>query len=407
MEPWWSIYLCPINASQPAKVEAWKEARKSVCTCIKVCEDIMGSFSGHVLPGSFFILYGVAWIVLAMITHLKSKAGSSQAGKRIKRDHSVVNGVSFFDYKRDIGLSRKSWLPLPCSPLSRIPLEPIIKIVLPFIGILVEAFLSVIKDHQGKPHITGSVYHVYLSDGYLNHLDKLQHITMYGAFVLSGIVDILTILVKFPHQTSALFLALAFLTEGILFYFHTDGRDAINIQIHFILTLVIGICVLFAFLRTMYATNLLINLGLGFSIFLQGTWFIQVAHFLYPPGGKGIIINEMKRHHEGNGDDYDHHAAVMFIACSLTWHIMFITIGMLIVWVILLFFMRSSAGRRFLKKRGIVRLNPPQKWEDFTEKEKLISNIAAADSPGDGVANESEPVAVEMQQLVEVDTATL
>ncbi len=370
----------------------------------------MGSFSGHVLPGSFFILYGVAWIVLAMITHLKSKgkAGSSQTGKRNKRDHSVVNGVSFFDHKRDIGLTRKSWLPLPCSSLSRVPLEPIIKVVLPFIGILVEAFLKVVKDHQGKAHITGTVYHVYQSDGYLNHLDKLQHITMYAAFLLSGIVDISTIFVKFPHQTSALFLALAFLTEGILFYFHTDGRDPINIQIHFILTLVIGVCVLFAFLRTMCATNLLINLGLGFSIFLQGTWFIQTAHFLYPPGGKGVIINELNRHHhEGNHNGYEHHSAVMFIACSLTWHIMIIMIGMLIVWVILLLLMRSSVGRRMLKKKGVVRLNPPRKWEDFTEKEKLIDNLADADSAGDGVANASETVTVEMQQLVAVDTATL
>lgn len=368
----------------------------------------MGSFSGHVLPGSFFILYGVTWIILAMVTHLKSKgkSGASQAGKRIKRDHSMVNGVSFFDYKRDIGLSRKSWLPLPCSPFSRVPLEPIIKVVLPFIGILAEAFLNVVKDHKGKPHITGSVYHVYRSDGYLNNLDKLQHITMYCAFVLSGIVDILTIFVKFPHQTSALFLALAFLTEGILFYFHTDGRDPINIQIHLILTFVIGICVLFAFLRSMYATNFLVNLGLGFSIFLQGTWFIQTAQFLYPPGGKGVIINEMNRHHEEKEDSYEHHAAVMFIACSLTWHIIFIMLGMLIVWVILLLLMRTNAGRRFLKKRGVVRLNSPQKWEDFTEKEKLIGNIAA-DSAGDGVTNDSETVAVEMKQLVEVDTVTL
>lgn len=368
----------------------------------------MGSFSGHVLPGSLFVLYGAAWIILAMVTHLKSKASSSQAaGKKAKRDHSMANGVSFFDYKRDIGLSRKSWLPFPCSPLSRVPLEPIIKIVLPFIGILVEAFLTVIKDHQGKPHITGSVYHVYQSDGYLNPLGKLQHITMYGAFVLSGIVDILTIFVKFPHQTSALFLALAFSIEGILFYFHTEGRDTMNVEIHSILTLVIGICALFAFLRTMYATNLLVNLGLGFSIFLQGTWFIQAAYFLYPPGGKGVIINEMNRHHEGSDDGPENHAATMFIACTLTWHILFILIGMLMMWVILLLVMRSSAGRRFLKKRGTVRLNPPQKWEDFTEKEKLISSIAGADSAGDGVANESEPVTVEMHQLIDVDTATL
>ena len=367
----------------------------------------MGSFAGHVLPGSFFVFHGFVWIILAMMTHLKSKAGGIQ-GRKVKRDHPVNDGTSFFEYKRDIGLSRKSWLPLPCSPFSRVPIEPIIKIVLPFIGILAETFLQVVKDHNGNPHIIGRIYHIYQSSGYLSQLDKLQHITMYSAFLVSGIVDILTIFIKFPHQTSALFLALAFLTEGILFYFHAGGRDSVNIQIHFIVTLVIGVCVLFAFLRTMYATNLFINLGLGFSIFLQGSWFIQAAYFLYPPSGKGVIVNEMNNHHE-EGTDQEHHAAVMFIACTLSWHIMLIMIGMLILWVTLLLVMRSRVGRRFLKRRGIMRLNPPQKWVDSpcTEKEKLINDIVAANSVEDGAANESESLNIEMHQLVEIDTATL
>lgn len=369
----------------------------------------MGSFAGHVLPGSLFVIYGTMWITFAILTHLKSKAISVQKTKpnRAKRDHSVKTGKSFFEYKKDVELSRKSWLPFPCPVLSRVPIEPVLKIVLSFIGILVEAFLSVIEDRDGKAHIVGSVYHIYQNDGHLNGLDKLQHITMYGAFMLSGIIDILTILVKFPQQTSPLFLMLAFSVEGVLFYFHTGGRDHINIQIHFILTLVIGICVLFAFLRVMYATSLIINLGLGFSIFLQGSWFIQAAYFLFPPGGNGIIINEMNRHNEGNNE---HHAAVMFVACCLTWHVMFIVIGVLVLWVVLLVVMRSSAGRRFLKRRGALKINPPQKWDDFAEKEKLINNEdynATADLAGDGDINETQPVVVEMQQLSDVETATL
>lgn len=371
----------------------------------------MGSFSGHVLPGSLFVLYGVIWIVFAILTHLKSKSSSTSGKKsnRTKRDQSVMSGMSFFEYKRDLGLSRKSWLPIPCSTLSRIPLEPIFKVILPFIGVLVEAFLAVDKDSDGKAHIVGSVFHIFREDGHLNSLAKLQHITMYGSFVLSGIVDILTIFVKFPHQTSPLFLSLAFLVEGILFYFHTGGRNAIDVEIHFILTLVIGICALFAFLRVMYATNLLINLGLGYSILLQGTWFIQAAYFLFPPGGKGVIVNEMNSHHEGSDHESEHHAAVMFIACSLSWHLMFLMIGVLIVWVILLCVMRSSAGRRFMKRRGAVKLNPPRKWEDFAEQEKLInveSCAVAADFAGNGATKEREPAAIEMRLLSDVETAT-
>lgn len=374
----------------------------------------MGSFSGHVLPGSFFVVYGVAWTILAILTHLKSKTSYVQ-GKRLnrtKRDPSVTNSNSFSAYKRDLALSQKSWLPLPCPALSRVPLEPILKIVLPFIGILVEAFLAVVKDHDGKTHIVGSVYHIYQHDGYLNSLDKLQHITMYGAFMLSGIVDIFSLLVKLPHQAPAVFLTLAFLAEGILFYFHTEGRDATNIQIHSILTLVIGVCVLFAFLRVMYATNLLINGGLGFSILLQGTWFIQAAYFLFPPGGNGIITNElhMDGHHDENNIDHEHHSAVMFIACTLTWHVIFIMIGILILWIVLFCMMRSRAGRRFLKRKGAMRLNPPRNWEDFAEEDKLIdnkANVAAVDSPGDGLVDETKPVAIEMQQLSDIETATL
>ena len=368
----------------------------------------MGSFSGHVLPGSFFVLYGAAWIILAILTHLKSKTASFQGKKtnRVKRDHIVMTGISFSEYKRDHELSRKSWLPLPYSAVSRVPIEPIVKIILPFTGILVESFLSVIKDHDGKSRIVGSIYHIYQSDGYLNNLDKLQHITMYGAFMLSGIVDILSILLKFPHQTSALFLTLAFSTEGILFYYHTEGRDPINIQIHFILTLVIGICALFAFLRVLHSTNLLINTGLGFSILLQGTWFIQTAYFLFPPGGRGVIVNEMERHPDRNYQVHEHHAAIMFIACALSWHVIFIMIGILILWVVFLFAIRSTAGRRVMK-RSIVRLNPPRKWEDFAEKEKLIDDKAFIDAAEDSKVKMDKPVAVEMQQLSDIETATL
>ena len=369
----------------------------------------MGSFSGHVLPGSFFVLYGMIWIVLSILTHLKSKPNSTQGKKvnRAKRDQSTMNSASFFEYKRDLGLSRKSWLPLTCPAVSRVPLEPILKIVLSFAGILVEAFLEVIRDRSGKAHIAGSVYHIYRNDGSLNGLSKLQHITMYGAFMLSGIVDILTMLVRFPHQTSALFLALAFSSEGILFYFHTGGREAIDVEIHFILTLVIGLCALFAFLRVKYATTFLVNTGLGFSIVLQGVWFIQAAYFLYPPSGKGIIVNELNKPHDESGGDHERHALVMFIACTLVWHVLLIMIGILITWVVLMCLTRSSASRRCSKRRGALRLSPPRKWQDFAENEKLINIEPAGDSVGDGVDNSMEPVAVEMQQLSDMETATL
>ena len=67
--------------------------------------------------------------------------------------------------------------------------------------------------------IVWNVYKIYTEDGDLADLGKLQHITMYSAFLLSGIIDVLSLVIKFPHHTSQIFAALAFWIEGILFLF--------------------------------------------------------------------------------------------------------------------------------------------------------------------------------------------
>jgi len=69
-----------------------------------------------------------------MWTHLKIGSGT-QKHSRTKPNKESTNPavVSFFEYKRDHGLSRKSWLPQPFCV--RVPLEPILKLLIPFVGI--------------------------------------------------------------------------------------------------------------------------------------------------------------------------------------------------------------------------------------------------------------------------------
>ncbi|XP_041346945.1 transmembrane protein 45A-like, partial [Gigantopelta aegis] len=104
---------------------------------------------------------------------------------------------------------------------------------------------------------------------------KIHHITMYGTFLLSGVIDLIALFIRIPPSTTKLFLSLAFFIEALLFWFHANGRDDLNYSVHILLTYVIFSCIMFSALRTWKPNNLFINGGLAFSIILQGTWFIQ------------------------------------------------------------------------------------------------------------------------------------
>lgn len=358
--------------------------------CFTYSAVTMGSLAGHVIPGCFFLVHGFVWALLSMWMQLNSRV--TNPSKKNKRESSTnPTTASFFEYKRDHGLGRKSWIPLPCC--TRVPVEPIIKIVLALIGIIVEAFFDIKKTNvKGDLHLVAEVYHVYTSDGKLNDLAKLHHITMYGAFLLSGIIDIVTIFIKLPRQTSMITFSVAFWVEWMLFYSHSDANDALNKNIHFLLTLVIFSCVVFAALRLLHASHLLINLGLAFSIFLQGTWFIQVGATLYPATGTNVLIESWKSH----GEEHDtSHRVTMFVYSLFTWHVILIIISLLVLWVVLSCFMRSTINRRLGKFRsGGMKSSQMQNWIESEENEKLITI-------DDGGTKEDVGVAIEMHDVAE------
>ena len=162
-----------------------------------------------------------------------------------------------------------------------------------------EAFSAIINK-EGKKHLVLSKYSLKDSNGNLNGVGKLHHILMYGGFMLSGIVDLLSICVKFPRQTSMLFLTLAFGVEALLFSLHTLGRDTFNVEVHFLLLLSILSCVVFTFLRNLYATSIIVNLGVGSSILLQGVWFIQGGYILLGGLRESSITSDVSSHKLGS-----------------------------------------------------------------------------------------------------------
>lgn len=357
----------------------------------------MGSLAGHVLPGSIFLVFGLWWAFISMWTHLKIGSGTQKHPRTKPNKESTKPAVvSFFEYKRDHGLSRKSWLPQPFCV--RVPLEPILKLLIPFVGIIAEAFMDVVNVN-GHPKIEWKLYKLYDENGNLNDLGKPHHITMYSAFLLSGIIDLLSLVIKFPRHTGQLFASMAFWIEGILFYFHTECRTKLDVQVHFILTIVIFGCAIVAMLRMIQATNLLINIAFSFGVILQGTWFIQIGHTLYPPSGKKW--DEGSNPCQSNSISVTSngpHNVSMLISAFLTWHIVGIALFLLLLWVVLRLVVKSKVCFRLTRKARGQKLHP-RNWVDTEEHERLITDDEAG-----AIKEGSQTVALEMKEVNETAT---
>eukprot|EP00731_Ephydatia_muelleri_P012454 Em0006g1348a len=322
----------------------------------------MGTLAGHVVPGVFFVIYGIWWSFISIWSHLKrggAKTSHPTVAYSKKRRECGGNAgggpaLSFALYKqerREHEVSQRSWIPQPfCTP---VPLEPIVKVFCSVVGIMVEC-VDIVTD-PATSRTYPKLYTVTNPDGSFNDLSQLQHITMYSAFALSGLVDLLILCVRCPDHTSQVFLALAFLVEGALFHFHTGGMTPLSTQLHVTLTIIIFLCSLFVLFRVWFPTSYLVNTGFGLTMTLQGTWFIQVGDILY--GGRYLSVvgggdtEQMELHEHGqvtmatttmhgmenarvgphNGGD---HNDIMFASALLTWHLIAVVLFALVEWVV-------------------------------------------------------------------------
>jgi hypothetical protein len=291
----------------------------------------MGSFEGHVIPGVFFVIYGSWWMFTSYVLYFWNRSGSSSSGK--------TNRAAA---RREYEINKRSWLSLPCFP--RLHLEPLVKVVLPIIGIIVELLFDVVPDpeHEGQTKIIVKAYFILRGDDL--PIAKLQHATMYAFFMVSGMVDLLSLVVKFPKKTGQLFLSIAFWMEGLLFYFHVGGREMLDVRVHYILTLAIFMCAISALARLYSGSQFLINVCLAFSILYQGVWFIQAANIMY---GRNAASWDWEDHHHS-----------MLVALIATWHFLLIAIFMLSTWTIVHIVLRCRRGRKGDKKKSGVKLLP-------------------------------------------------
>ncbi|RZC91474.1 hypothetical protein C5167_027535 [Papaver somniferum] len=207
----------------------------------------MGSFKGHVLPGTLFLLVGMWHIWSAIIRY-------------------VSNPKSF---------RVKPWNPIPGSDGSKLRnLELYVIAIGSFIDLCVELLYA--------PHLKFFVNGV-LNPSHMNNFEHSGMLIMFFIFALIALLSQETSFLPLPDEALCLIAATAFSTEYFLFYFHSTNHKGLEGYYHLLLVILIGLCIISTVAGALIPTSFALDLSSGISITLQGLWFYQTAFTLYGP----------------------------------------------------------------------------------------------------------------------------
>uniref|UniRef100_A0A6A7GAT9 Transmembrane protein 45B-like n=1 Tax=Hirondellea gigas TaxID=1518452 RepID=A0A6A7GAT9_9CRUS len=253
----------------------------------------MGTLAGHILPGSFFLFFGVWWGYCMLRSYYLCRREASFSG-RIMKSGSRYRSVLLFNTSCS----------LSCCCCRKLPFEAILVVTSCTIGIIGEA-------------VTG------FEGGKFVHLGNGQHITMYFFFAVMGLCSILVhYRFTLPPDLDYVSALLAISVEGILFLYHLHGRTVMDVQVHIFLMYVVAASAVSGALEMTHKKNIIPALGRAFFTTLQGTWFIHVGFILYPPSWMS---------HWNETD----HEQMMIITMVFTWHfaavfLLFFMIGVMV-----------------------------------------------------------------------------
>ncbi|XP_077234813.1 uncharacterized protein LOC143876999 [Tasmannia lanceolata] len=206
----------------------------------------MGSFKGHVIPGTLFLLVGV-WHIWSSVVRYVSNPKSFRV-----RVWSPVQGFG----------GRLKYLELYV--------------------VLVGAFIDMCIELLYSTHLK------FFVNGVLNpsHMNDFEHSGMLLMFFIFGLVALLnekTSYLPLPEGALCLIASTAFLGEYLLFSFHSTSHKGLEGYYHLLLVLLIGLCIISIVAGALIPTSFPLDLTSGISITLQGIWFYQTAFTLYGP----------------------------------------------------------------------------------------------------------------------------
>ncbi|KAF2364113.1 Protein of unknown function DUF716 (TMEM45) [Trinorchestia longiramus] len=232
----------------------------------------MGSFQGHILPGTFFLIFGIRTLYKLLERYY------------LCRKVSLVTSST----KDVVKYQFRSTLTYRSAVCPALPFEEI--------GVLCSSLLGTLGEV-----ITGfdSSGHFITTNGH--------HVTMYLFF---GIASFLVLLQHYRYPVPAncdyACTCLAFGMEGLLFYNHLHGRHHMDIQVHLFLVYTIFLNTAAMLSEMLNRQSVLAAVARAYFTVLQGSWFYQIGFILYPPFGKTW--------------DVDDHGQMMLVTIIFAWH---------------------------------------------------------------------------------------
>nr|XP_020444671.1 transmembrane protein 45B-like isoform X1 [Monopterus albus] len=254
----------------------------------------MAKFEGHVLPGTFVLIYGFCLTVKHVLQHLW-------------RTHQPKGQQNMPPFFKRTDYAEGGFL-----------------IIAAFVGITVEWFVV------DGPHV-----YFYRNGSWVN----LQHSTMYLFFGISGIAMVASTRCKLvPTGVDRLALSLALFVEGFLFYYHVHNRPLLDAHIHKLVLVPVFGGSASTMLEVFIRDNIILELLRACLFILQGSWFYQIGFVLYPLRGPAWDSND------GN---------VMFITVCFCWHLAVALLLVACTYIVVWSTVRRFSGRQLDTEIGM------------------------------------------------------